>query len=171
MAAGTPISVDEYLRAVCEPDCEYEDGILIERNVGESPHSWLQGLLCAFLWGHSKQWGILPYPEQRVHIRPGKYLIPDIYVHRGAKPAAKVFTEPPLVWIEILSSEDKPVRVTRKVKEVVEFGAAYVWVIDPETLESYVATKHEQYELRDGVFRIESMNLAVPLRDLEEHCS
>jgi Uma2 family endonuclease len=73
-----------------------------------------------------------------------------------------------LIWIEILSSEDKPVRVARKVKEVVEFGATYVWVIDPESLESYVTTKNAQYELRDGVFRIEAMDLSIPLADLQE---
>jgi Uma2 family endonuclease len=171
MPAGTLIPVEEYLHTTYEPDCEFQDGNLIERNVGESPHSWLQGLLCAFLWRHGKKWGIIPYPEQRVQIRPGKYLIPDIYVHSGPKPTAKVFTQPPLIWIEILSSEDKPVRVARKVTEVVEFGAAYVWVIDPETLESYVATKNEQVELRDGVFRIESMDLTIPLRELEDSYS
>lgn len=168
MATTTLVPLEEYLHTVYEPDYEYQDGELIERNVGESPHSWLQGLLCAYIWRHSKQWGIIPFPEQRVEIRAGKYLIPDIYVHLGTKPTAKVFTEPPLVWIEILSSEDKPVRVARKVKEVVEFGAAYTWVIDPETLESYVTTKKSQYELRDGIFRIEAMDLIIPLAKLEE---
>jgi Uma2 family endonuclease len=168
MATGILLSVEEYLHTAYELDCEYQDGELIQRNVGESPHSWLQGLLCAYIWRHNKKWGVIPYPEQRVQIRAGKYMIPDIYVHLGPKPTARVFTEPPLIWIEILSSEDKPVRVARKVKEVVEFGARYVWVIDPETLESYVMAKNAQLELRDGIFRIEEMDLAIPLYELEE---
>ncbi len=168
MPTGVLIPVEEYLQTPYEPDCEYQDGELIERNVGESPHSWLQGLLCAYLWRRSKKWGIIPYPEQRVQIREGKYLIPDIYVHRGPKPQARIFTEPPLVWIEILSREDKPVRVTRKVRDAVQFGAAYVWVIDPETLESYVTTKDSEYELRDGIFQLAGMDLLIPLHNLEE---
>jgi Uma2 family endonuclease len=168
MATTALVPVEEYLHTVYEPDCEYQDGELIGRNVGESPRSWLQGLLCAYIWRHSKRWDVIPFPEQRVQIRPGKYMIPDIYVHHGPKPTAKVFADPPLIWIEILSSEDRPVRVARKVKEAIEFGAPYVWVVDPETLESYVTTSHSQYELHDGVFRIEAMDITIPLTKLEE---
>ncbi len=168
MPTGVLIPVEKYLQTSYEPDCEYQDGALIERNVGESPHSWLQGLLCAYLWRRSKKCGIIPYPEQRVQIREGKYLIPDIYVHHGPRSQARIFTGPPLIWVEILSCEDKPVRVARKVGDAVQFGAAYVWVIDPETLESYVTTKDSEYELRDGVFKIAEIGLTLPLHNLEE---
>ena len=36
------VTEEEYLSTSYEPDCEYEDGVLIERNVGERDHSWLQ---------------------------------------------------------------------------------------------------------------------------------
>ncbi len=36
MATGALVSVDEYLRTSYRPDCDYVDGILVERNVGES---------------------------------------------------------------------------------------------------------------------------------------
>jgi len=73
-----------------------------------------------------------------------------------------------LIWIEVLSSEDRPVRVNRKVRDVIAFGSKYVWVIDPETLESYVVTRDSQYELADGVFRIEELGVEVPLGQLED---
>jgi Uma2 family endonuclease len=168
MATGIFVPVEEYLRTVYEPDADYCDGEVIARNVGEHPHAWLQGLLCAYLLRRRKKWGITPVPEQRIRIREGKYMIPDVCVLLGTGPWPKILTEPPLIWIEILSSEDRPIRVQRKIEDILEFGADYVWVIDPETLESYVATKNKRFELLDGVFRIDAMNLIIPLHELEE---
>ena len=34
MATGTLVSEEEYLHTAYEPDCEYEDGVLTERNYG-----------------------------------------------------------------------------------------------------------------------------------------
>jgi len=43
------ISLHEYLSTVFEPDCEYVDGELVERNTGELEHSALQGIIgCCF---------------------------------------------------------------------------------------------------------------------------
>lgn len=33
MAAGTQISVEEYLHTVYRPDCDYVDGVVEERNL------------------------------------------------------------------------------------------------------------------------------------------
>jgi Uma2 family endonuclease len=158
----------EYLHSAYEPNCEFVDGEVIERNVGEYPHSRLQGLLYVYFRRRRKRWGITPIIGQRIKVRPTKYLIPDICVIHGPEPTQQILTEPPLIWIEVLSSEDRPIRVQRKVRGVLEFGSQYVWVIDPDTLESYVATKQAQYDLADGVFRIEPLGIEVPLSQLEE---
>jgi hypothetical protein len=42
MKAATLISVEEYLRTSYRPDCDYVDGEVLERNVGERDHSKLQ---------------------------------------------------------------------------------------------------------------------------------
>jgi Uma2 family endonuclease len=168
MATGTVIPVEQYLETAYEPDCDYSDGELIERHVGEYPHSRMQGLLYAYFLRRRKKWGVTPIIEQRVQIRQNQFLIPDICVLLGPEPRTKILTEPPFIWIEVLSSQDRPIRINRKVKDVVEFGVAYVWVIDPQTLESYVVTKDSQYELPDGIFRIPAMDLVVPLSGLDE---
>jgi Uma2 family endonuclease len=168
MASAILVSEIEYLQTVYEPDCEFIDGEVIERNVGEYPHSRLQGAIYSYFRRRRKKWGLLPIIEQRVQIRPGKFRIPDICVVQGPEPDERILTKPPLIWIEVLSSKDKPVRVNRKVQEVIAFGCAYVWVIDPETLESYVVTRESQYELTDGMFRIEELGVEVPLGQLED---
>ncbi len=50
MASRTLISVEEYLRTSYRPDCDYVDGEVLERNVGELDHSWLQTALSAYLF-------------------------------------------------------------------------------------------------------------------------
>jgi len=124
--------------------------------------------LYAYFLRRRKKWGVLPIIRQRVQIRAGKFMIPDICVVQGPEPDERILTKPPLIWIEVLSSEDRPVRVNRKVRDVIAFGSKYVWVIDPDSLESYVVTRDSQYELADGVFRIEELGVEVPLGQLEE---
>jgi len=46
------VSEQEYLATMYEPDCEYVDGGILERNWGELEHGTLQGLLACRL--HSR---------------------------------------------------------------------------------------------------------------------
>jgi Uma2 family endonuclease len=166
MGVATLITEEQYLHTSYEPDCEFEDGVLIERNVGEEPHSWLQTMLIVFFVQKRQLWNIQAYTEQRFRLRQGRYLIPDICVIIGPRPRERVFTQPPLVWIEILSSEDRPIRVNSKIREILDFGVPNVWVIDPETLEAEVHTPAGSRSVEDGILRVEGTPIEVPLRDL-----
>jgi Uma2 family endonuclease len=168
MATGILVSEDEYLHTAYEPDCEFEDGAVIERNVGTGEHSELQAFLAAFFVRRRKTWNLSVGNEVRVQLRHGKYLIPDIYVGRGQQRLRGVLTEPPLLWIEILSPEDRLLRVNRKVRDALDFGAAYVWVIDPETLESELHSAAGRTELADGILRIPDTPIEVPLQSVFE---
>ena len=170
MAARPPtlVSEQEYLRTQYEPDCEFEDGVLIERYVGTEKHSWLQAALAAYFFRRRKDWNLNVYTEQRNRVRPGKYKLPDVCVVLGTRPTTPIFEEPPLLAIEILSPEDKPLRVDRTIAEWLEFGVGYVWVIDPETLESALHTTHGRVLVEDATLRIPGTPIEVPLRQLGE---
>src|SRR5262245_31331322 len=114
------VSEDEYLHTVYEADCEFEDGRVIERNWGDQDHSWLQAAIGAYFFSRRKLWGIEAYIAQRHRVRKGKYMIPDLCVIQQPRPTEKVFSQPPLIWIEILSPEDRPIRVN-KVRQILEF--------------------------------------------------
>lgn len=43
----TAVSEQEYLTNSYEPECEFDEGTLVERNKGEEAHSWLQTALAA----------------------------------------------------------------------------------------------------------------------------
>jgi Uma2 family endonuclease len=168
MATGTLLSEEEYLHTSYEPDCEFEDGVLIERNVGTWEHGKLQAALAAYFFNRRKAWNLYVVTEVRTRARAGKYMIPDLCVVAGPEPTDRVLQTPPLLWIEILSPEDRPLRVNRKVQAILEFGVPYVWVIDPETLESELHTADKHTPLEDGVLRIPGTPIEVPLNGILE---
>jgi Uma2 family endonuclease len=168
MGAAVLVTEQEYLGTSYQPDCEYEDGLLIERNVGEQDHSWLQLALGTFFFNRRKVWGIEAFTEQRCRIRTGKYMIHDLCVIWRPRPTEKVFVEPPLISIEILSPEDRPIRVNEKVRQLREWGVPNIWVIDPETLECEVHTAAGSRRVADGILRGDGTPIDVPLRTLAD---
>lgn len=60
MASTTQISVREYLNTSYRPDCDYIDGEVLERNLGEIDHSLLQSLTFATFWNKRQEWSVVP---------------------------------------------------------------------------------------------------------------
>ena len=50
MARPILIPVSEYLNTSYRPDCDYKDGEVLERNVGEKPHGLLQASFTLSFW-------------------------------------------------------------------------------------------------------------------------
>ncbi len=127
-AAPAPISLDEHLSTEYEPDCDYVEGVLEERNVGKKRHSRTQTLL--------------PDKEEVVHT-------------------------PPLLWIEILSPEDRWNRVQKCLNDALNFGVPTVWIIDPYSKEAWIATpEHGTMQLEDGKLRCANPALEVALSEI-----
>ena len=165
---STLVSEQEYLASSYEPDCEFEDGVLIVRNVGTEKHSWLQMALGAYIFRRRRAWGVNVYSEQRVRVRKGKYKLPDVCIVQGGRPSTPVFEVPPLVAIEILSPEDRPLRVDKTIAEWLAFGVGYVWVIDPETMESMLHTAAGRVPVPDATLRIPGTAIEIPLLRLDD---
>jgi Uma2 family endonuclease len=127
------ISVEEYLSTGYEPDCEYNEGVIEERNLGEFEHSFLQIFLGTLFTNRIDEWGVFALTEQRVRLRPRRYVVPDLTVLRMGTPREPILTRPPLITIEIKSPEDKLKNIARKSAEYLDFGIEHVWVIDPKT--------------------------------------
>ena len=168
MPAGTLISEEEYLRSTFEPDAEYVNGKVVERHLGELPHAWLQSLFVACCLRHRRQWNITAAVELRIRIGPGVYRIPDVCIYEGEL-TERVPSRPPLLWVEILSPEDRLLAVNRKVRELLAAGCPYVWVIDPETLESELHGPGQAARpVEDRVLRLPGTSIEIPLERLEE---
>jgi Uma2 family endonuclease len=162
-ALPTLVSVNEYLHTVYRPDCDYVDGTILERNVGEKDHGKLQTEILLYLRERRKRWNIFVIPEQRVQLSPTRYRIPDICVVVGPEPDEQIFTSPPFLCIEILSPEDRMSRMQQKIGDYLTFGVRYVWVVDPQTRKAWIYTSEGSREVRDGMLRTEDPEILVPL--------
>jgi Uma2 family endonuclease len=161
------IPVKEYLETSFRPDCEYLEGCLLERNVGEWDHSRLQMLVSRYLSNREGEWGILVVVEQRVQIRSERFRIPDITVVIGARPAAGIITEPPFLCIEILSPRDRMQEMQERIDDYLSFGVRYVWLLHPANRRAFVYTTEGVREVKDGILRTESPCIEVPLSELD----
>ncbi len=131
------VSVEEYLHTDYSPDCDYVDGHVQERNLGEYDHSTIQDALLAFFRAHAQEWQIKARPELRLQVLPTRYRVPDVMVLRRDTPKERIITHPPLVCIEVLSPEDRFGRMEEKIDEYLAMGVPAVWVIDPEVQQGY----------------------------------
>ena len=168
MPTGTLISVETYLATSYSPDCDYVDGYIEERNLGEYDHSSLQTAIAAYFWTRRKQWGIDVVVEQRVQVSPTRFRIPDVCVILGPSDE-QIFRKPPFLCIEVLSPEDRMSRVEDRINDYLKMGVAHVWLLDPQTRRAYAATAATGLrEIKDGVLRTENPVFEVPLIELFE---
>ena len=165
MSAGTQIPVEEYLASTYDPDCDYIDGHLEERNLGEWDHASLQMRIAAFLYARQDQWGIRVVPELRVRVSPTRFRIPDVCVFLS-DPEEEVPTKPPFICIEVLSPEDRMSRVEKRLQDFLKMGVPYVWVLDPRTKQAFVATADGLREVKSGVLATADPAFEVPLAEV-----
>jgi Uma2 family endonuclease len=162
------VSVQEYLTTDYSPDVEFVDGRLVDRNIGESSHGRMHALLACQLFTRRSQYGIHVYMSMRVKLSPRHFRVADICVIPGPEPQEHIFTSPPFLWIEILSTEDRMSDMLRKIADLLDFGVRYVWVVDPETTRASIYTRDGITEARDGTLRTENPDIAVPMSGLTE---
>jgi Uma2 family endonuclease len=162
---GTLISVQEYLHTLYDPDCDYVDGEVLERNMAERDHSELQGELLFFFRGHRQDWHTYAFIEQRIQVGPTRFRIPDVCVYLE-RPKEQVFVTPPFICIEILSPEDRLERIQDRINDYLNLGVLHVWVIDPRNRRVWAYTKDGSRELRDRTLRTENPSLTIPLSEI-----
>src|ERR1035438_5734986 len=139
------IALDEYLSTSYDPDCEFVDGELVQRNIGESDHSALQGIIFAMLYNQSTKAGIYVFPELRVQVAATRYRIPDITV-TARKVRGRILREPPFLCIEVLSPEDRGSRMELKIDDYLAFGVRHIWLIDPRRKKAWSYTNEGKRE-------------------------
>ena len=129
------IPVKEYLSTSYRPDCDYVDGEVRERNLGEELHGLVQKAIAAIFFNNRSTWGLRSITEQRVQVLPTRFRIPDVCVVPSNQRIQKIHRTPPLLCVEVLSPEDRFQRVLERVQEYTRMGVSHVWIIDPMSRE------------------------------------
>jgi Uma2 family endonuclease len=153
MAVGTFVSVEEYLHTSYRPDCDYVDGEVQERNLGEFEHGSMQREILIYLSGRYPHLRRRLIPEQRVQVQPTRFRVPDVCILAEDAPKEQIVTFPPILCIEILSPEDRMSRYLERVKDYFDIGVPTCWIIDPVARVAWVATPGNLAEATDGTLR------------------
>jgi len=165
MSTGVLVPIEEYLNTSYSPDCEYVDGVVLERNLGELDHSRLQKALVGWFFMRASELAVEALPEQRVQVHPRRFRVPDVCVVVGMA-TEQILTQPPLAVIEILSKDDTMERMQEKIDDYLAFGVPYVWVLNPRSRKAWVYTSQGAHEAKDGILRTEQPAISLPLADL-----
>jgi Uma2 family endonuclease len=162
------VPVEEYLRTNYDPDREYVDGQIVERNLGGQTHSVIQRELIIYLGTRSKKLGIAVFPEQRIQVRPNRFRVPDVTVLVAPPPKEQIFTSPPHLCIEILSPDDRMEDMQQRIDDYLGFGVPYVWIISPRNKKAFVVTRTGMVESTSGRLETKNPDISVPLSALFE---
>lgn len=155
------VTVDEYLHTSYRPDCDYVDGEIQERNLGELTHGQVQALLAQWFLNHANEWNILVSNELRIRVAPTRVRIADVALLSRSEPVEQVPTRPPLAVIEILSPEDRVSRYHQRIDDYRKMGVRHVWVVDPQTRRGYDCSTASWIETQS--FAIQNSPIAVDL--------
>ena len=165
MASKALVPVEQYLRMSFDgPDREYVDGEIVERHVGENPHSKAQLRLILLLSGLRTRSPLHIRPELRLHLAPARYRIPDIAVFRGEEPTEDVPSTPPLVTVEIVSRDDRYTEIIQKLEEYRQWGVPHIWLVDPWLKKSYVFSSSGLTEV--AAFELPECNGGIPSSEI-----
>ena len=143
MSIATGVSLEEYLHTVYEPDCDYVDGVLEDRNVGQKIHGETQAEVASFFIVRKKQLKIRVSTELRMRVAPTRVRIPDVAIV-PVEDGDEIQQKPPLLCIEILSPDDRLSRLLKVIADYLDFGVPMIWVIDPYDREAFVATQENR---------------------------
>jgi Uma2 family endonuclease len=148
MAVAALVPLEEYLSTSYSPDCDYVEGRLVERNVGERDHGYLQVLIARLL--HER--GLLPFTELRVQVNAKRCRVPDVLAERHM-PRTRFLRHPPYILVEILSPDDRASEISEKIDDYLAFGVENIWVVDPPR---YRLTVHTIAISRPSIGRVET---------------
>jgi Uma2 family endonuclease len=159
-----PITLDEYMNTSYSPDCEYIDGVVVERNVGQGKHAYTQTKLLLRLAQLMTEKKRIVLVEQRVRISPMRVRIPDVCV---VEELEEVVTKAPLLCVEVLSPDDRWNRVIASVSDYQAMGVPCVWVIDPYQAKAWTfESENPPIEVKDGRLTAQSLQVEVQLVDV-----
>jgi Uma2 family endonuclease len=157
--------------------CELVDGILVEKTMGFD-ESRLALELAIFLGLYLRQYdlGTLAGAAGTLRLMPGLVRIPDVsFIVWERMPSSDVPSKPipdlsPDLAVEILSENNTPREMARKLKEYFDAGARLVWYVDPRARTVTVYTSPDDFTVLDESATLDGGDLlpgfTLPLLEL-----
>ncbi len=160
------IPVVEYLASSYRPDCDYLEGEVRERNLGDQLHSIVQAFFTGVFRVNSRTWGVRALPEMRVQVRLERYRVPDVCVIGRQTAFERILTRPPLLCIEVLSPGDSLSELQERVDDYAAMGVQHIWAVDPMRRRAYIASAAGFVQPQGRELIIEGTPIRVSLDEL-----
>jgi Uma2 family endonuclease len=123
------VSFADYLSNPGEPECDYVDGLLVDRHAGEPTHGRGIATTC-FLLAKFKSLTVLTILTLK--ISDTRYRVVDVCAYAGDVPDDERYpSKPPFICVEVLSPGDGLSYMVEKLTDYLKMGVPNVWVIDP----------------------------------------
>jgi Uma2 family endonuclease len=149
------LTMAEYLQTSFRPDCDFVDGRVEERTLGETEHGLLQMEVGFWFRSRRAEWKVRVISELRTRVGASRVRIPDITVaYDDAAMSEQVRVTPPLIAIEILSPQDRLPRVLERLEDFWKMGIRNVWLLDSAERAAFVYSDA-------GLKRVETGKLEV----------
>ena len=141
--APQEITLEAYLHRDYENEreCEFIDGRLEERTGGGMEHGRLHAAAASWFAEHRDAWHIDPLMSYSMWASPTRIRIPDIVVLKD-KLRENIRITPPFFCVEILSPEDTPTRLLRRLEDILNMGCEHVWLLDPAARAALTCTRN-----------------------------
>lgn len=161
------MTVEEYRHTSFDgPDRDYVDGEVVERNMGELRHARLQMRLALVLSALAETLRLQVLPEIRIQLSATRFRVADLAVWRSGPIGDRIPTVPPFLVAEILSPEDRLVRLQPKIQDYLAHGVEYVWIIDPDERRAMSYSPANPGGALIDELRTEHPEITIPLADL-----
>jgi Uma2 family endonuclease len=165
MSATHAVSLEEYLHTTYRPDCDWIDGELRERNLGQFDHANLQGILAGIFFLNRVKWRVIALPEQRLRITPSRYRVPDLLVVPADYDRSPIVSIAPLLCMEILSPDDTIRDIVERSEDYLSLGTPQVWIFDPVQKRAYVKSSQGLHEV-DPASTLQCGTIEISLSEL-----
>jgi Uma2 family endonuclease len=166
MATQAIVPVAEYLRTRYRPDCDYVDGEIRERNLGERDHGDLQTRIAFLLCMPDNARHVYAIAELRVQVKAERYRVPDVCVLARKSPREQIVRTPPLLCIEVLSPEDTMQRMRERVRDYLDMGVREVWVVNAESRSVMIFAGMGMVEHSAGEITVPETPVALAIADI-----
>ncbi len=153
--ATTLIPIEEYLRTSYHPDCDYVDGEIQERNLGEREHARLQAVLTSL---------VLQQRESLECRFPGRTANPRsapprahrrCLPHQSRRTQGASHRDPAAALRRDSFSGRSAARAARVMEDYARMGVPNLWLLDPQDRVAYSYTS-------EGLFKLTTDRLAIP---------
>lgn len=160
------VSIEEYLNTDYEPDVDYVDGCIEERNLGETGHSKVQGELYFLLRLLTVNRQLLALTEARVQVSATRFRVPDVCVVREEDADNPIIAKPPLLCLEVLSPSQSLSTLRKRAKDFFNMGVPEVWVFDPLARTAYVCLPDSMTEHQGGMLRLAGTPVELSIEEV-----